>query len=225
MSDEPVVVVRGEAFAEVDPEIAGFSVTVGARDRSRDEVLRRLASRQEWVRQLLDTYADAVEKRETSAVQVYPETKGRASGEKVTAHTGSLTTTVMVADFGRLGEMIIALAGQDQVTISGPWWGLRPGSPIHREVREQAIRAAIERGREYADALGARVTGLEKLADLHSTGDRPVLMGGKVVSLGFSANSQSPPQLDLEPQRQEARASVEARFRISPPSVLAAPED
>ena len=39
---EPLITVRGEATAEVGPELAQLSVTVTARDRDRDRVLRDL---------------------------------------------------------------------------------------------------------------------------------------------------------------------------------------
>src|SRR5690242_6084901 len=113
MAEAPVVAVRGEVFREVDPEIASFSVTVTARDRDRQEALRRLASRVDDLRGVLDGYADAIEKRETSGLFVHPENK--KTGEKVTGYSGSVTTTVTVADFTALGEMMLRLADRDQV--------------------------------------------------------------------------------------------------------------
>src|SRR5258705_7078058 len=97
MTVQPVVAVRGEAFREVDPEVASFSVTVMARDRDRDEALRRLASRVDSVRAILDGYRDGIERRETSGLYVYPETKG--SGERVVGYHGNVRTTVTVTDF------------------------------------------------------------------------------------------------------------------------------
>ena len=80
---EPMVAVRGESVREVDPEIAVFSVTVAARDRDRQETLRRLAARVDALKGLLDGYAGSIEKRETSGLYVRPETK--RSGERVSA--------------------------------------------------------------------------------------------------------------------------------------------
>jgi uncharacterized protein YggE len=218
MTESPLVSVRGESVREVDPEIATFAVTVFARDRNRQETLRRLVARVEALRGILDGYAEAIEKRETAGLYVRPETK--KSGEKVSAYSGSVTTTVTVTDFAVAGDLMLHLADQDQTTVSGPWWGLRPDSPVHGQARRDAIADALTRGREYADALGARVTGLVELADtgLSTQGaPRPAMLAFRAAA----SYDAGPPQLDLEPQRQTVTASVEARFRISEPSALA----
>jgi uncharacterized protein YggE len=211
------VAVRGEAVREVDPEIATFSVTVAARDRNRQEALRRLAARVEAVRATLDRYPDAVEKRETSGLYVRPDSK--RSGEKVSGYSGAVTTAVTVSDFAVLGELMLGLADQDQTTVSGPWWGLRPGSPVHRDARRAAINDAIERGREYADALGARVTGLVELTDVGLSTQSPPRMELLAYRSADSGGGGGP-TLDLDPQRQTVTATMEARFAISDPTAL-----
>jgi len=212
---EPIVAVRGESVREVDPEIATCAVTVSARDRDRLETLRRLASRVDTVRAVLDGYPDAIEKRETSGMAVYPET--RPSSERVRGYRGTVTTTITVTDFTVLGELLFRLADQDQTSVSGPWWGLRPGSPRYGEARRAAIDDAIGRAREYAEALGARVTGLVEVADSGLS----TVASPRAMALGFGAAAEAGvPHLDLDPQRQTVSMSVEARFRISEPTVL-----
>lgn len=222
MVDGPVVAVRGESVREVAPEVARFSVTVAARDRGRQATLSSLAARAEAVRTLIDGYGEAIERREAGSLQVGPELK--RSREKVVAYVGSVTTTVTVTDFAVLGELMLRLADQDQTSVSGPWWELRPGSPVYREGRRTAIADAISLAREYAEALGARVTGLIEVSD---TGMRPQpMMASRAVGLGFNARdmaAEAAPQIDLDPQPQTVHAAVEARFAISEPTVLAEP--
>lgn len=210
MVDSPVVTVHGEASREVPPELAQFAVTVQARDKDRQAALARLAERAAAVRVLIEEYADAVERRETGALQVRPELK--RSGERVVAYNGRVTTTVTVTDFTVLGELMLRLADQDQVEISGPWWSLRPESRAAVEVRQAAVRDAIERGREYAGALGARVTALLELAD-EGGADQPLMMARAGFSMGEA------PELELDPQPQTVRAGVRARFAISEPDL------
>src|SRR5215475_10013983 len=66
MTDQPVVIVRGEAHNEVDPEIAEFAITVSARDKDRPETLRRLTERLDAVRRVLGEYSEAIEKQVSS---------------------------------------------------------------------------------------------------------------------------------------------------------------
>lgn len=213
MTDGPVVAVRGEAYREVPPEIARFTVTATARDKDRETVLGRLAERAAAVRVLLEGYGPAVDRRETGELRVRPETK--RSGERVVAYHGSVATTVTVTDFTVLGELMLRLADQDQIEVAGPWWSLRPDSPAYREARHAAIADALVRAREYAEALGARVTALRELAD---TGLTPQpMMARAAYGMGAGGESGAPPELELDPQPQTVQAAVEARFTISEP--------
>ncbi len=221
-SSAPTVAVRGESTREVDPEIAEFTVTVNARDKDRDTTLRRLADRVAALRTVLDGYASGIEKRETSRMSVYAETK--RSGEKITAYVGNATTSVTVTDLDMLGEMMLRVVGTEQTSVNGPFWSVRPGSPVYREARHAAIADAITRAKEYAEALGARVTGLVELTDvgMSSPGMAPMGMQFSKARGGYDA---SQPDLDLDPQRQQINAQVEGRFRISDPTVLTEPVD
>lgn len=210
MADAPVVAVRGEAHREVAPELARFTVTATARDRDRETTLTRLAERTAAVRVLLDAAEPAVERRETGQLRVWPETK--RSGERVVAYHGSVTTTVTVVDFTALGELMLRLADQEQVEVAGPWWSLRPDSPAHREARHAAIADALARAREYAEALGARVTALLELADTGLAAAPPMM-----AKAGFARAGEAAPELELDPQPQPVQAAVEARFTISEP--------
>lgn len=215
MVQAPVVAVRGEAIREVPPEIARFSVTVSARHTHRRTTLTRLAARSDGVRELIETYGPAIERRETGDLRVRPEVKGVR--ERITAYHGSVSTTVTVTDFTVLGELMLRLAEQEQTSVAGPWWALRPGSPVHSEARRAAITDAVQRAREYAEALGARVTSLVELADLGMT-HQPVTM----MRAGYAVDAESaggPPRLDLDPQPQTVHAGVEARFTISEPTL------
>ncbi|MFI2646395.1 SIMPL domain-containing protein [Micromonospora fulviviridis] len=210
MADAPVVAVRGEAYREVPPELARFTVTATARDRDRETTLTRLAERTAAVRVLLDAAEPAVERRETGQLRVWPETK--RSGERVVAYHGSVTTTVTVVDFTALGELMLRLADQEQVEVAGPWWSLRADSPAYREARHAAIADALARAREYAEALGARVTALLELADTGLATAPPMM-----AKAGFGRAGQTAPELELDPQPQPVQAAVEARFTISEP--------
>lgn len=216
MAQAPIVAVRGEAVREVPPEIARFSVTVSARHADRRDTLARLAARADEVRAIIDGYGPAVERRETGALHVHPERKG--SRERIAAYHGSVSTTVTVTDFTVLGELMLRLADQEQTAVAGPWWALRPDSPVHRDARRAAIDDALERAREYADALGARVTALVELAD-SGMAQQPVTMTRAAYGFGAAEAAGGPPHLELDPQPQTVYAHVEARFTISEPEL------
>lgn len=217
---QPVVAVRGEVNREVPPEIATVSVTVAARDRDRQAALARLAERSAALGTVLDGYPGAIEKRETSGVYVYPETKG--PGERVVGYRGSVTTQLTVTDFAVLGDLMLRLAGQDQTTVGGPFWALRPDSPVHRAARHDAIGDALVRAREYAEALGSRVVRLIQLADAGLSGgqDNGYGMAQPLLARALGGGpGGGPVSFDLEPEQQRVYAAVEARFQISEPQL------
>ncbi|MFF5293877.1 SIMPL domain-containing protein [Paractinoplanes globisporus] len=210
---QPTITVRGEATREVPPELAVFSVSVSSRGRDKESVVARLAERSDELRAALDSYGAAIERRETGHVQVYPDFKGGST--RPSAYVGTIETTVTVADFGALGEMLPSLASMDQVSIFGPWWQLRRGSTAGAEVRRAAIADALDRAREYAAAVDARIDRLVEISD-------EVAGAGGIVPIaarGFAAQSESAPVLQLDPQRQTVQASVLVRVTITEPDI------
>jgi uncharacterized protein YggE len=215
MIEQPLVVVRGEAVHEVPPEQAVLSLSIAARDRDRETVLARLTERTTALRAVLDDFAAAIEKRETAHVQVYPSFKGR--GERPVAYEGNVTTTVTVTDFAALGELLPRLVALDLVTLSGPWWQLRPGSRAGADVRREAIADALVQAREYAAAVGARIDRLVEIADEAAAGrfgDNPMMM-----AVAGKARDAGAPQLELDPEQQTVRAAVIMRVTITEPDL------
>jgi uncharacterized protein YggE len=213
---QPIVAVRGEAVREVPPELAIFSVTVISRDKDRQTMLTRLSGRDAEIRGALDDFADAIERRETGGIQIQPELK--RGGERVSAYSGSISTTVTVTDFEKLAELLMRLADQDQTSISGPWWQLRPGSTAGAEVRRSAIADALTRAREYAAAVGARVDRLVEIADQGvDGGGHPMMM---MRAAAYDVGGASTPELVIDPQPQTVQATVVVRVAITEPTTL-----
>jgi uncharacterized protein YggE len=221
MTNVPTIAVRGESNREVDPEVAEFHVIVGSQDRDRATTLQRLTERVEAVRGVLAGFADAIERHETSRLSVRTLQK---RSEKITGYAGYASTTVVVKDLDRVGELMLRVADLDRVQVDGPHWSLRPGSPVYRMAREAAIGEAIVRAREYAHALGARVTGLVELTDSGMSGGPTPQRAMFAMARGGSYDG-STPELELDPQVQHVYANVEARFTISPPTVIDDPLD
>ena len=213
MAEQPLISVRGEAVREVPPELAVISATVSARGRNRQDTLERLTERAAELRTALDDYPEAIERRETAGVQVYPEVK-RAGG--VSAYTGRVTTTVTVTDFAVLGELLLRLGNQEQTAVAGPWWQLRPGSTAGAEVRRAAIADALRRAGEYAEAVGARVDRLVEIIDEGAEGAHPMA----VRAAAFAGGPEMDLALVIDPQQQTVRAGVIVRVTITDPTAL-----
>ncbi|MEU9622682.1 SIMPL domain-containing protein [Streptomyces sp. NPDC048155] len=221
--EHPRVAVRGEARLEVDPETATIAITISARGRDRRAALEDLTRRNNHVLELARTYGQAVEKLETGAFSITPELTQRGRDEKIRAYHGRVHVTAVLNDFTALGEFTTRTADLDMTRVNGPWWSLRPDSPAHANARRHAVREAVQRAREYADALGAHLTALVELADLGAenaplAAPMPVAPGG-IHSRAAYGGAAAEPAPALEPQRQTVYAQVNARFTMSPPKL------
>ena len=223
MTAQPSISVRGEATLEVDPEIAVVSVTLMARDADRHRALDLLAKRNAQVMALLRAQGGAVEKIESGSVNVHPEFKPSKIGgkikERIAGYVAQGSVGVTVGDFTVLGDLVAGLASEEMVAVTGPWWSLRPDSPVHRQARLAAAQDALRRAREYAEAFGGRVTGLTEVADagLLTDAQQPVRMRAMAARGGAIEIAERQEDLDFEPAKQTVRAQVEARFTMTPP--------
>ncbi|MFF3347876.1 SIMPL domain-containing protein [Streptomyces sp. NPDC002779] len=220
--DAPRIAVRGEAHLEVDPEIGRIGITVASRGRDRRTALEDLTRRNATALDLVKSYGDAVERLESGAFSVRPELTKHGRGERVRTYHGTVHLTAELTDFTALGELATRLADLELTRVDGPWWDLRPDSPAHRRAREQAVREAVQRAREYAEALGTSLAALVELADIGAEdgGPRPMAAAGRMRSMAFAeAAEDTVAALDLEPQRQHVHAEVNARFTMRPPAL------
>jgi uncharacterized protein len=204
MTDNPRVVVRGEAVAEVPPDAADLVVTVEVRDRRRDRAVARLAERQQELTALLDQHRDVLGPVSTDAVSVFPE----SDGTRVTGSIATTTTRVPLTDVTAAGELAVAMARLADTALSGPHWRLSRDHPAHQQVRTDAVADAISRARAYAGALGCRLTGLVEVRDAGARG------GPGPVAFALAASA---PSLDLQPALQQVRGAVEVTFTMSEP--------
>ncbi|GHC64830.1 SIMPL domain-containing protein [Streptomyces flavofungini] len=217
--EAPRLAVRGEARLEVDPEIARIGITVSARGTDRRDALADLTRRNATVIDLVKSYGESVERVETGSFSITPELTKRGKGERVRTYHGRVHITAELSDFTALGELTTRVADLDLTHVDGPWWALRPDSPAHRRARQEAVKEAVQRAREYADALGTALAALVEIADIGADNAPytayPPAPGMARAAYGGAPEAAAP--LDLEPQRQSVYAQVNARFTMNPP--------
>jgi uncharacterized protein YggE len=217
--------VRGEAVLTVEPELADLTVVVTTQAKDRREAFERLVKRNDEVLALLRSYGDSVEKVESGGVAVHPEVRKGGRDEKIRSYRGGVRIEAAIADFAVLGEIVARVADLEAAYLEGPRWRLRRDSPVYRKARTRAVQEAVTRARDYAEALGSRITGLVELADaglMQNEVRRPMVrhaaraLPAPAPGAGYGAAAESP-TLDLEPVAQEVHASVEARFYATQP--------
>jgi uncharacterized protein len=220
MTSQPTISVRGEATLEVESELAVVQITVMARDRDRQRALDLLARRNEQVLTLIRAHGTAVERVDSSPAHVSPEFKDGRARERVYGYVAQAGASVTVGDFSVLGELVMTLARQEMVTVTGPWWRLRVNSAAYRQARVAAAQDAMLRAREYAAAFGGQVSGLLEVADQHmltrAKEPGPAFMHVRAAAAAMPEEA-APAEFDFEPAKQTVSAQVEARFTMTAP--------
>ncbi|MET8943461.1 SIMPL domain-containing protein [Streptomyces sp. NPDC004542] len=219
--EAPLLTVRGEAELETEPEIARITVTLTARGRDRRTTLDDLTRRNTTALDLIKSYGDTVERLTTGTLSLTPELSERGRGERVHAYHGRVHLTADLTDFTHLAELTTRLADLELTRVDGPWWLLRPDSPVYRQARQHAVREAVQRAHEYAAALGTTVTALTELADTGT--DRPQPTRAPLTRglhrATLTGAAEPPEPLDLEPERLHVSAQVSAHFTMAPPTL------
>jgi uncharacterized protein YggE len=147
-----------------------------------------------------------------------------AEAAEPAGYRGVVHYSITVTGFDRLGDLMARLASLELTEVGGPWWELRPGSPAYREARIAAVTDAIGRARDYAAAVGSRLAGLLELADAHLLSDagaaepRPLSPSPRLPHRPRAIGLEEP-VFDLAPVRQVVRATIEARFTMTPPDL------
>jgi uncharacterized protein YggE len=174
---------------------------------------------------VLARFGDAIEQVETTGVRLSPQLKAGRGADKLVGYVGVAQRVVTVVDFERLGELVSQLAGVDLAEVAGPWWSLRRDSPVRAQARLEAVQDAVRRARDYARALDADVSSLVEVADTGLLSHGGIISPGMapVAARGLARGGSAPEELtfDLTPVKQNVRASVEARFRMTSPSLNA----
>ncbi|MGC4996026.1 SIMPL domain-containing protein [Streptomyces sp. DT195] len=214
--DAPLLAVRGEAEFQAEAEIARIGVTVTARGRDRRTTLDDLTRRNTAALDLLGSYGEAVPDLTTGALSVTPELSERGRGERVRSHQGVVRIDAEITDFTVLGELTARLAESELTELDGPWWSLRPDSPVHAEARRRAVADALRRAREYADALGTSLAALTELADTGADRPRNVSAFGRSARRAAEVAESAGP-VELQPAQLWVSAQVTARFTLVPP--------
>jgi hypothetical protein len=122
-----------------------------------------------------------------------------------------------VRDFDLLEVLGAHLSSHEDLHVQQVSWQVDSDNPGWAHVRAAAIHAAIDKGRDYAAALGVSLVEVLHVADAGLLDGDPRSMGaGRALSATMSRGGSSPtdsPSLDPEPQ--ELTATIDARLRAT----------
>ena len=228
---EPVVVsVRGTARTTVPPDRGSLSISVQTAGASKAEALDRAADVVDATVAGLAALGGVVTPSDGSRVALswlvglassHVETRWddqrneQVETGRVLAH---VHVGVEVRDFALLDRLAGALGEIRDVHTGGVGWSVDPDNAAWGRTRTEAVRDAIAKARDYADALGGSVVRIDQLADsglLADDGRQPETFGSPGPGSAARSVAARAPQLDPVPLT--VSAAVEARFTAAVP--------
>lgn len=229
---EAVLSVRGEARRTIAPDYLTLHCWLNAAAASKLDALAQVQAVQQRLVAMLTGLGGAVLTVDTQRGSLtwsvgsvstneehdFDKTTGRhgATG-RVVANAAVVVTLRDVALLPDLGE---GLASVDQLHVAAVDWHVDSDNAAWRDVRADAIAAAIAKARDYATALGGGVVRVEHIADaglLASRDEHFATRGSSPFHATASAAGSGGPTHtpSLDPVPQEIYAVVEARLIAS----------
>lgn len=224
MSDV-VIRVRGEHERQVPAERGTALVVVEAQGPEaapvRAEVERGTAALVADVRGLHDPDAGPVRRYVVDQARSWVEQPSFEGRPQPPVHHASVSVSVEFDDVARLGAWLTGVGRFAGGQVRGITWDLardhRRG--VERAARQDALRQAVERAQDYADALDLGTVAPRSVADTGMLGTRAVAMSARAVSApgGWGAESADGGLGTLlAPDDITVRAEVEAEFVVRP---------
>jgi hypothetical protein len=227
MTHTTVLSVRGDAALIVTPDEAGVSCEIRTHATDKATALDTAATALEAVVADLGRLGGRVLASDgervplgwvASSVTSYPQTRwDEGAGEE--RETGRVVAvvdvTIRVRDFALLDRLGDALAGHETFHVQHTAWTVDDDNAAWPTVRAAAIAAALQKGRDYAAALGGSLTSIDQIADAGLLGGDGYVGQGSVAAMAATERALSVSAPSLTPVPQRLTAVVEARLSAS----------
>uniref|UniRef100_UPI001C5D23C4 SIMPL domain-containing protein n=1 Tax=Pseudonocardia nigra TaxID=1921578 RepID=UPI001C5D23C4 len=182
------------------PDIVTVALGVQTRDATASAALEANNAR---TRALLDVLAEAgvaAEDRRTSGLAVHPT---YAEGGRITGYEVTNRVTATLRDIGRAGAVIdaAAAAAGDAIRVEGITFDIADDSAARAEARAAAVREALDRAAQLAEAAGVALGPIRSITELPA--EQPP------VPYALEAAQADVASVPIEPGVQELTVTVE----------------
>jgi uncharacterized protein YggE len=207
------VSVRGLGSVAAAPDEAVVTVELAAIKKTRDDAYADVASRT----QALDTLCAELEiepaRRTTSGVSVgeYYEWDGKK--QQLKGFRAATSQVFRLPDPAVVAKLLEQAVVRVDARVDGPWWRIRTDNPAHLEARRRAARDARAKAEALAEAVGARLGPIDRIAEPGSEGPvMPAVRAAPMMAQDAAAGGAAP--IQLEPGEQFVEAAVEITFAL-----------
>ncbi|TNF57350.1 MAG: DUF541 domain-containing protein [Rhodobacteraceae bacterium] len=171
--------VTGEGQVEAVPDMALISVGVEADDPGARAAMDRAAAGAQAV--LAALAAAGIEARDiqTGQVMLNPVWDHRTDPDaapRVTGFRAVISMNLRLRDLDKLGPVLDAVVGDGANRLGGLSFAVADPDPLMAQARALAVRDAMARARQMADAAGVTLGEVLSISE-HGGGARPMMMG------------------------------------------------
>lgn len=176
---EQGLVVTGEGSVAAEPDMAMIALGVTTAGTTAAEAMQENAATVSDILSALDDLGIAAKDRQTSRFYLRPVWSNRkepGNGEaRITGYEAGNSISVRVRDLGSLGQVldgVIALGGNE---FNGLSFGLQDDTAQRSAARRAAVKDAMARASELAEAAGLKLGNVLRLSEEGGRGG-PVMM-------------------------------------------------
>lgn len=226
LSAGTVVTVQGEAEARRTAERARVHLSATANGPQRDPVVDATASAAAAVTALLQAQHDPengpVVRWQSDRARVWSDRPWNQAGKQLPlVYHATVSITAEFSDVEALSRFVETASRTEHVSVSGIGWDLTEATrlAVEAEVREEAVRLAVAKARQFAAAVGLSEVAPVAIADPGLLGDGGgrgdgggMLRAGATPMMARAAVADDAPSFDFTPGELVVRAAVDARF-------------
>ncbi len=205
--------VRGIGSVATPPDEAVVTVELSALEKSRQDAFRNVADRSEKLEALCAELLIEPSRRTTSGVSVAEQVEWERDRHVSKGYRALTRIVFRLDDPPLVARLLEESVVRVDARVDGPWWSIKRDNPAHLEARRLAALDARRKAEALAGALGARLGGIERVAEPGSEGPKVPTQG--VALRAMSAAIDSPgPAIELQPGELFVEAAVEITFSI-----------
>ncbi|MBX7431210.1 SIMPL domain-containing protein [Mycobacterium sp. Y57] len=220
------ITVRGSHSVFTAPERAVVHATLSYEGPEMPPVYERIARDLESVKAsltpLTEGHPAAVARWSAEQLRTWSQRPWNKDGKRLPlVHHASVAVTVEFSDFAALSAWTGAhVAGTEGFRVARVSWELTDArrDELLGEVRHLAVRDAVTRAQQYADALDVGTVRPLAVADPGMLSDTsgPTAGGPSEHPVRAAAHAAPAPDVELVPRDLELSATVDARFAAGP---------
>jgi len=174
------ITVNGESRLQVAPELA--TITLGVTEEAEQAAVAMAAvsdSMGAVIARLKDAgiAAEDMQTRQVSMHPVWSQDRSYDSGgrREITGFQASNTLMVRVRDLDRLGPVLDAVLTAGANQFQGLSFGVEDPSAIADQIRGEAVKDAIRKAQQLADAAGMELGPVRSISEHGGGGARPMM--------------------------------------------------